>query len=191
MKGLGFFIILLITRPGVTAQNEARTSLDYCLQAYPELQKSDVELVYRKKGSAMSATYTWWSVFRSPEKRKYRIHINRKVRKPFTCFQYDLLSTPSQVGVMAHELSHIDFFHSLHFFGFLEFMISQILPGGLKKSERATDIRTIQRGFGEELRSWSRETRENFEGARQNRRWIKYSSRYLTPPEIDSVLQTL
>jgi hypothetical protein len=61
----------------------------------------------------------------------------------------------------------------------------------LRRSERATDIRTIKNGLGLELRAWSKETREAFESSSDRPLPTKFSKRYLTPSEIDSVIKTL
>lgn len=191
MKDFLVILVLLFLSSYVKAQTltqMAEQSLREMKGRYEKLHDANVNIKYRSKGSAMAASYTWWSIFRRPSKRKYTVRINKKVKGNYMCFQFDHLSKTSQNGVMAHELSHIDFFHSLNFFGFIKFIIQQSLPKGLKKSERATDYRTIKNGMGKELRSWSKETRDGFLKNGMGPIPEKYSQRYLSPAEIDSVM---
>ena len=174
---------------GQSVQTMAEKSLAQMRSRYPNLKDANINIKVRSRGSAMAASYTWWSVFRRPEKRKYNVLINDNVSGSYMCFQFDHLSDSSRRGVMGHELGHIDFFHQLSFFGFLKFIVNQALPGGLRKSERATDVRTIMNGIGHELRSWSHETRTRFKESEGAEIPAKFGNRYLKPDEIDSVMK--
>ncbi len=194
MKTIIYLLIFLLSASFLTAQSieqQAESSLKKMKPRYNKLDNAHIEIKYRSRGSAMAASYTWWSIFRKPAKRKYNVVINNKVSSTFMCFQFDHLSEKARDGVMAHELAHIDFFHSLNFFGFLKFIINQGLPNGLKKSERATDYHTIKEGMGKELRAWSKETRDRFAEDSNHPLPEKFSSRYYTPAEIDSVMQLM
>ena len=164
-------------------------SYNRTLKNYPKLAKSNIKLKFRTKGSAMAASYTWWSIFRRPSKRKYFVKINKNVQGAYMCFQFDHLKQESRDGVLGHEFAHVDFFNSLSFFGFIKFIINQGLPGGIKKSERATDYRAIEHGLGKELRSWSDETRTKYGLITTKAMPNKFDSRYLKPAEIDSVMK--
>ncbi len=169
----------------------AEASKKHTLPHYPSLSNANIKTRIRSKGSAMSASYTWWSIFRRPEKRQYFVNINEDVRGQFICYQFDHLNENSRHGVFGHELAHLQLFHSLNFFGFLKFIINQGLPNGIKRSERATDYRTIEQGLGIELRSWSNETRTKFKENNPAGKTVptKFGSRYLSPPEIDSAMK--
>lgn len=174
-----------------TVSDIAEKVFNQTIQAYPRLKNADIRLRYTQRGSAMAASYTWWSIFLKPENRVYRVKINSNVSGAYNCFQFAVLSDSARKGVMGHEIGHIDYFHRLNFFGFVKFIIHQALPGGLKKSERATDIRAIEHGLGHELRAWSAETRTCFLQRAGRRINSKFGNRYLKPTEIDSVMQTL
>ncbi len=191
LKWIGVILLLFFCKisSGQPMRDLVLQSFDRTLKYYPNLDNANIKLKLRTKGSAMAASYTWWSIFRKPEKRKYFVKINKNVRGAYMCFQFDHLKELSRDGVLAHELAHIDFFHELNFFGFIKFIINQGLPGGIKKSERATDYRTIEKGAGKALRSWSDETRTKY-GLITNREMPKrFESRYLKPSEIDSVMK--
>jgi hypothetical protein len=194
MKKLVLLSVFLFSLSFLSAQKieeMATISLEKMKPTYKELENANVHIRYRNRGSAMAASYAWWSVFRRPNKRKYFVIINKNVSNNFMCFQFDHLTAPARDGVMAHELAHIDFFHSLTFFGFIKFVLNQGLPNGLKKSERATDYRTIENGNGKLLKNWSQETRDNFAEGSDEPLPIKFSSRYYTPAEIDSVMKLM
>lgn len=170
-------------------QHMAKESFKNTIHAYPNLKDAKIRVKYTTRGSAMAASYRWWSVFRKPNKRAYRVKINTNVSSAFMCFQFDHLSDSARNGVMGHELAHVDFFHELNFFGFMKFIINQGLPNGLRKSERATDVRTIEHGLGHQLRAWSHETRTRFLESEGRDIPAKFGNRYLEPAEIDSVMK--
>lgn len=180
---------LVVSAHAQSMSDLALVSLKKIQPRYKNLKDAAIEIKIRRRGSAMAASYTWWSVFRKPAKRKYKVILNENVQGNYMCFQFDHLSEAAQDGVIAHELAHVDFFHSLNFFGFLKFIVEQGLPNGLRKSERATDYRTIENGLGEELRAWSKETRDLFKEASEEPLPARFSNRYYTPAEIDSVMQ--
>ena len=171
-----------------TIQQLAQESFDKTIVKYPKLADTNIKIKISKRGSAMGAAYTWWSVFVRPEKRQFFVKINERVKGAYICYQFDHLSDSSRDGVMGHELAHIDYFHTLNFFGYLKFIFRQTLPGGLIKSEKATDYHTIENGLGHELRAWSKETRERFLANPDNSIPKQFGSRYYTPEEIDSVM---
>lgn len=181
-------VLFYKTGNGQDIHDLAMKSFQRTVQNYPELKNAKIKIEVRTKGSAMAASYTWWSIFRRPEKRKYFVKVNKNIRGAYLCFQFDHLKESSRDGVLGHELAHIDCFHSLNFFGFLKFIINQALPGGITKSERATDYRTIKHGLGRELRSWSNETRTKFGLMSTEAMPKRFDGRYLTPTEIDSVM---
>ncbi len=172
-----------------TIQELGNNALQTQVKAYSNLDNANIEIKIHNRGSAMAAAYTWWSIFVPPQKRKYRIKINQNVGGPYNHFQFDNLSPTARNGVIGHELAHIDFFHTLGFFGFVQFAIQQILPGGLKKSEQATDYRAIKNGLGKELKIWSAETRAGFRESAGRPLSTSFGARYLTPNQIDSVMK--
>lgn len=176
-------------QPNLSMKELADISFNKTIKYYPKLKNININIKVKDKGSAMSASYSWWSVFRKASKRKYFVKMNQHVKGAYMCYQFDHLNSYSRDGVMGHELAHIDFFNSLNFFGFVKFIFQQALPGGLKKSERATDVRTIEHGLGNVLKEWSRETRFLFLESEGNNIPKKFATRYLTPAEIDSVMK--
>ncbi len=197
MKYYILILLLVFYTKHCTSQNikqQAQKAYNYAKPFYTNLENAKIEIRFRNHGSAMSASYSFLSIFKSPKKRNYFININTSVNNKFKFFQFDQLSDSSKNGVIAHELSHLSLFHSLNFKGLIKFIFNQALPNGIKKSEKETDIRCIKAGLGNELKAWSNETKtktSQFFLKKFSKKQQKMSQRYLTPIEIDEEMKKL
>jgi len=55
-------------------------------------------------------------------------------------------------GLLAHELSHAEYYNKLSFLNYIAFIIKYTLSKRYRiKTERETDITTIRKGFGKDL----------------------------------------
>ena len=55
-------------------------------------------------------------------------------------------------GLLAHELSHLEEYSRMSFHRFLAFAIHYLFSDNFKREvERATDVKTIEKGYGKEL----------------------------------------
>lgn len=153
---------------------------------FSDIADAKIKFRLRSRGSAMSASYAWYSVFVKPKKRQYYVNINTDVQGAYHCFQYNTLSDSSKIGVLAHELAHIQLFFSLSTLGKLKFILSQASSKGVDQNELETDARVVASGLGHYLLSWSAEVRRKFAEANPDKLHIEdqFNQRYMKPSRI-------
>ncbi len=163
------------------------------LQFYPGLSKINVKFRVRKSKSPLAARPTFWAIFRKASKRKYIITISNSSNKKLAPILLKNLSFNSQVGVIGHELAHIDFYNSKSGIYFIGLALKHFSKRGIDKFEFDTDKRCVERGLGFQLLSWSKEVREKLTlkqwGGSDNPNGKR--ERYMNPVTIINYMNTL
>ncbi len=172
---------------------EFNDAIHMALQFYPELSKTNVKYKIRKSKSPLAARPTFWAVFRKTSKRKYIITISSYTNVKLTPILMKNLSFNSQVGVIGHELAHIDFYNSKSGIYFIGLALKHFSKRAIDKFEFNTDKRCIQHGLGFQLLNWSTEIREKLD----LKQWGGSNSpkgkreRYMNPITIINYMNTL
>jgi len=131
---------------GITPDYE--TAFYTALAHYPELQQTRIRFVQKPIKTTM-ATRPATSIFKSRNKRGYRLYANNK--KEFSGVYLSQLNFDQQVGIFGHELAHIVDFTQKNPFRLLGNGIGYLFPKYRKQYEAKTDIRTIKHGLGWQL----------------------------------------
>lgn len=172
---------------------EFKDAIQIALQFYPELSKTNIKFRIRRSKSPLSARPTFLAVFRKPSKRKYIITISSYTNTKLTPILLKNLSFNSQVGVIGHELAHIDFYNSKRGIYFIGLALKHINKRAMDKFEFDTDKRCIDHGLGFQLLSWSMEVREKLD----LKQWGGSNSpkgkreRYMNPITIINYMNTI
>lgn len=172
---------------------EFKDAIHIALQFYPELSKINVKFRIRKSKSPLAARPTFWAIFRKASRRKYIITISNSSNTKLTPILLKNLSFNSQVGVIGHELAHIDFYNSKRGIYFIGLALKHFSKRAIDKFEFDTDKRCVERGLGFQLLSWSKEVREKL----TLKQWGGSNSpngkreRYMNPVTIINYMNTL
>jgi hypothetical protein len=142
---------------------EFKDAIHITLQFYSELSKINVKFRIRKSKSPLAARPTFWAIFRKASKRKYIITISSSSTIKLNPILLKNLSFNSQVGVIGHELAHIDFYNSKCGIYFIGLALKHFSKRAIDKFEFDTDKRCVERGLGFQLLSWSKEVREKLD----------------------------
>lgn len=126
---------------------------------YPELEKTKIKIRIRKQASPLTARPTIFAIFRKASKRKYIITISNKTSSKFVMIMLTNLTFNSQVGVIGHELSHINDYNKRFGVYFLKLLFMHLSKNKMDTFEYNTDMRCIEHGLGYQLLSWSKEVR--------------------------------
>lgn len=126
---------------------------------FPELENIKIEFRVKKQASPLSARPTVFAIFRKASKRKYIITISNKVNPKFTPILLQNLSFNSKVGVIGHELSHINDYNKRNGVYFIKLLFMHLNKNVTDKFEFKTDMKCIEYGLGYQLLSWSKEVR--------------------------------
>jgi hypothetical protein len=153
------------------------------LSAYPDLAEASITFKFRKQKTAHSARPTLFSVFRKPNHRKYIVFVSTKVPDFFLPGQHFNLPYTAQVGVLGHELGHIQQYHrgkGLSLVGMgLKYAFSKKF---VIEVEHKTDSTAIAQGLGCELWAWSKIARPLLVQAGRGQNYLK-------PEEIQEILE--
>ena len=120
--------------------------------AYPELKNVKIDMVLTQGGAPMESNFKFWSMFGARKNRRYRILLNDAKNSHFEPILLHSLPFDAQVGILAHELGHVVYYHKLN--------LLQIAKWGLKYStsdtfraahERTTDLMPVYHGLGSQI----------------------------------------
>lgn len=120
--------------------------------AYPELKDVKIDMVLTKKGAPMEATVKIGSLFGKRGNRKYLILLNDARDSRFSPILLRSLPFDAQVGILAHELGHIVYYHKLNVFGFGKWGLKYLLSEDFRAThERTTDLMPLYHGLGSQI----------------------------------------
>ena len=145
-----------------------QSNLDHVKNNFSSLEGKKIGFVFKKvnDGSAEAKKYPLI---------RYEIIIDIDELKNISDFELR--------GLFSHELAHLESYSKLNWLQLGTFAIFYSISDGFKKKvERATDIRTIEKGFGKELLAF-REYRLRTASENDKKILMTY---YLSPDEIKS-----
>ena len=142
---------------------EFKDAIQIALQNYPELKQINIRFKIKKTKSPLSARPTILSVFRKPNKRKYLVTISNLSKKEFNSILLKNLNFNSQIGVLGHELAHIQHYNSKRRIYFIGLALKHLNKKAIDSFEFNTDKICIEHGLGYQLLSWSKEVRQKLD----------------------------
>lgn len=125
---------------------EVKTALSY----YPELKDTPIEFKYKSaiKKSTMQAQPDLKSIFRSKEKRGYKILISTKFHIEQKSFNIEDVESEVLIGWFGHELGHVVDYSDRSTLGMLVFGLKYLFSKShLKEVERTADMIAINHGM--------------------------------------------
>ncbi|MBA2610763.1 MAG: hypothetical protein H0U95_02245 [Bacteroidetes bacterium] len=135
------------------------TIVKIALLYFPELDNIKVRIRVKKQASPLTARPSISAFFRKASKRKYIITISNKTDSKFSAILLSNLSFNAQIGVIGHELSHINDYNKRYGTYFLKLLFMHLSKNKIDQFEYNTDLRCIEHGLGYQLLSWSKEVR--------------------------------
>lgn len=121
---------------------------------YPQLDKTNIQLVSGRLKTTLAARPKWTFLFRTQDKRCYQIIINRDVSHVEGVVFHDLPFN-AQVGVLGHELGHIFDYSQMSRFQIVKMGISYLFYDSRCEIEHRTDEIAIKHGLGWQLLDFS------------------------------------
>lgn len=153
------------------------------LSWYPELRNDEIVFRYKNINSTARSTMTFFSIFKNNDK-KFIIYINRDSARNGIALE-DIPAT-AMVGLIGHELAHVEIFKQKKFFGLLFWGFKYLFQKQQKQLEIDTDKLTIQKGLGWPLYVWT-DFVLNHSHAKDS--YIKMkTNKYLSPTQILEII---
>jgi hypothetical protein len=122
------------------------------LSHYPELKETRITFRLIKEHNVPYCTSpATKSIFAQPYDREYVVSILEEAEAPMFYALFKNLTREAQLGVLAHEIAHVEQYNSLSRGELIKFMACYLIPSFQQKIEQAADMAAIIHGFGKEL----------------------------------------
>ncbi len=120
--------------------------------AYPQLKDVKIDMILTQDGAPMESTIDIWSLFGPRKKRHYLILLNDAQDSYFNPILLRSLPFDAQVGILAHELGHVVYYHELNVLAFGKWGLSYLRDDEFRaKHERTTDLMPVYHGLGSQI----------------------------------------
>ncbi len=120
--------------------------------AFPELKDVNIDMILTQEGAPMESTLEIWSLFGPRKNRHYQILLNDVEHSYFDPILLRSLPFDAQVGILAHELGHIVYYHELNIFEFGKWGLKYLRDDEFRAThERTTDLMPVYYGLGSQI----------------------------------------
>ncbi len=158
------------------------------LSYYPELKNTPIYFRIRSKHTPLTTRSSWSGLLKPQAKRDYVITISDTTEEMLMPLLYRHLPFNAQVGVIGHELGHVNDFSTMSALEITKHAVRNISSKYVDHFEFRTDSICIAHGLGYQLLSWSSYVRQamhrnNWDGA-DNIHKPMMRERYMNPSTI-------
>ena len=120
--------------------------------AYPQLKDVNIDMVLTQKGAPMESTPVVPSLFGLKKNRQYLILLNDARNSFFDPILLRSLPFDAQVGILAHELGHVVYYHNLNLLQFGKWGLKYMKDDQFRAThERTTDLMPVYHGLGSQI----------------------------------------
>ncbi len=122
------------------------------ISAYPQLRDVNVEMVLTQSGAPMESNFDIRTLFGKGKNRVYRILLNDADQTNFEPILLRSLPFDAQVGILAHELGHVAYYHQLSTLQIAKWGVMYLASSDFRaKHERSTDLMPLYHGLGHQI----------------------------------------
>ncbi len=133
--------------------------------AYPQLKDVNIDMVFTQGGAPMMASLDIWSLFGSRNGRRYKILLNDSKDTYFDPILLRNLPFDAQIGILAHELGHVAYYHQLNLLEFGKWGFSYLQSDEYHAAhERSTDLMPVYHGLGSQIYQYAYYVRHDPKG---------------------------
>ena len=120
--------------------------------AYPQLKDVNIDMVLTPDGAPMESTPVVRSLFGLKKNRQYLILLNDSQNSFFDPILLRSLPFDAQVGILAHELGHVVYYHEMNLFEFGKWGLRYLKDDKFRAThERTTDLMPVYHGLGSQI----------------------------------------
>jgi hypothetical protein len=161
---------------------------------FPELAATRIEFRFKHSNTSFDTRPALGSVFKKRSHREYIITMSDSSDAVLAPLQLKNLPYNAQIGVIAHELSHVSDFNDHHFLGLVRLGLGHLSRKQVDRFERKTDSLCIAHGLGYQLLAWSRFIREtmhteNWTGSVNIHKGPMKREKYMNPSTIQKQIE--
>lgn len=120
--------------------------------AYPQLKDVQIDMILTQEGAPMETTVAIGSLFGSRKNRQYLVLLNDAQNSYFDPILLRSLPFDAQVGILAHELGHVVYYHELNLLQFGKWGLMYLWDDEFRAThERTTDLMPVYHGLGNQI----------------------------------------
>jgi len=120
--------------------------------AYPELKDVKIDMVLVDKGAPMESNFDLWTMFVPGKKNRLYKILLLEAEVPYDPILMKNLPLDAQVGILAHELGHVFYYHERNLLKIGKWGLKYINdPQFLALHERSTDMMPVYHGLGSQI----------------------------------------
>lgn len=135
---------------GVPVGYELAALLAY--SAYPQLRDVAIDMKLIPSGAPMEANFDIKTLFGAKKNRKYIIYLNNAKNTDFDEILLHSLPFDAQVGILAHELGHVAYYHELSTLELAKWGLLYLISDEFRATnERTTDLMPVYHGLGSQI----------------------------------------
>ena len=128
------------------------TAAAIAYSAFPQLKDVNIDMILTEEGAPMESTVEIGSLFGGRNHRRYLILLNDAHNTFFDPILLRSLPFDAQVGILAHELGHVAYYHDLNIFEFGKWGLNYLRDDEFRAThERTTDLVPIYHGLGSQI----------------------------------------
>jgi hypothetical protein len=128
------------------------TAAAIAYSAFPQLKDVNIDMVLTPGGAPMESTPDIGSLFGPRKNRRYRILLNDAKDSFFDPILLRSLPFDAQVGVLAHELGHVVYYHELNLLRLGKWGLNYLRDDEFRAiHERSTDLMPVYYGLGSQI----------------------------------------
>ena len=130
--------------------------------AYPQLKDVNIDMILTQEGAPMESSFNIWSLFGPRKSRQYRILLNDAQNTFFDPILLRALPFDAQVGILAHELGHVVYYHKLNLFQIGKWGLRYLRSDEFAAThERTTDLMPVYHGLGSQIYQYAHYVRND------------------------------
>lgn len=124
--------------------------------AYPQLKEVQIEMILTESGAPMESNFDIKTLFGTRKNRVYQILLNNAGNTGFDPILLRSLPFDSQVGILAHELGHVAYYHQLSTIQLAKWGLMYLVDSDFRAThERSTDLMPIYHGLGYQIHDYA------------------------------------
>jgi len=130
--------------------------------AYPELKGARIEMLLTDYGPPMQANMDVWTLFGAASNRLYQITLNDQRNTGYDAILLRQLPLDAQVGILAHELGHVAYYHRLNTLQIAKWGLMYLWDDEFRAThERTTDLMPVYHGLGSQIYQYAYHVRND------------------------------
>lgn len=120
--------------------------------AYPQLADLKIDILFTQSGAPMESNFDVFTLFGKRRNRHYKILINNAPNTSFNPILLRSLPMDAQVGILAHELGHVAYYHNLNLLEIAKWGVMYLISDDFRAAhERNTDLMPVFHGLGSQI----------------------------------------